>query len=61
MIRTISAICVVGLFILAGQLHKHYRSQSECKGTEYKYINEVLYCDFEGNWVKPKNYKRLVR
>lgn len=32
-----------------------------CPGTEYKIINEVTYCDYQGRLVKPKDYKRLIK
>ena len=32
-----------------------------CPGTQYYYVDDVLYCDYEGRLVKPKDYKRLTK
>jgi len=34
---------------------------ASCPKTEYKIIDEVTYCDYQGTLVKPKDYKRLIK
>jgi len=73
---SISVICAVGFLLFLGQhlvpVFAEWSGQAEidlkarldaesCPGTEYILINDVVYCEYEGRWVKPKDYKRLTK
>ena len=32
-----------------------------CPGTQYQKIDGVIYCEYKGRLVKPKDYERLIR
>ena len=75
-VQTITTVCAIGLCLALFQtlvpLYAEWSGEAEralkakldaesCPGTEYTLINDVTYCEYQGRWVKPKDYKRLIK
>lgn len=75
-VPSISVICGVGFLLFLGHLlvpvFAEWSGQAEidlkakldaesCPGTEYQIINNLTYCEYKGQLVKPKDYERLIK
>jgi len=73
---SISTICGIGFILFLGHLLSPWFNElsgedkiiekakidaESCPKTEYKIINEVTYCDYQGTLVKPKDYEKLIK
>lgn len=75
-LQTIIALCALALCLALFQtlipVYAEWSGEAEreiqdrldaesCQGTNYRKVNNVVYCEYKGRLVKPKDYKELIK